>query len=115
MKIDELDEFKKDLKGLLKKNKSLGEDLLVVRKVLMIMPDERPPFSCRIDHPSVVAKVIKVRKIACKSLKGKGVNSGLCLIYAFFKKDRRIVMVGLYDGKKDKQKEEAKIIMREFN
>lgn len=114
MKFEELDEFKKDMKGLLKKYKSLREDLLVVKKVLMIMPDERPPFSFQIDHASVAARIIKVRKIACKSLKGEGVNSGLRLIYAHFKKEKRIVMIGLYD-RNDKQHSDRKMLFRKFH
>ncbi len=50
MTFDELTEFKKDLKSLLKKYRTLNEDLDVVKKVLEIMPDERPPFSFRIDN-----------------------------------------------------------------
>lgn len=50
MTFDELAEFKKDLKNLLKKYRTLNDDLDVVKKVLEVMPDERPPFSFRIDN-----------------------------------------------------------------
>lgn len=72
MTFDELDEFKKDLKKLLKKYRSLNDDLETVRKVLKVEPKERPPFSFEIDGLG----------IACRSLKGMGVNTGLRLIYA---------------------------------
>ncbi len=48
MNFDELPEYKKDLKSLLKKYRTLNEDLEVVKKVLGVSPDERPPFSFHI-------------------------------------------------------------------
>jgi hypothetical protein len=98
MKVEELLEFKKDIKRLVKKYRSLMEDLLVVRKVLIIMPEERPPFSFQVEYQSDVATIIKVRNVACKSLKGTGVNSGLCLLYAYIKNEEKLVMIGLSDN-----------------
>ena len=49
--------------------------------------------------------VIKVKKIACKSLKGKGVNSGLRLIYALFKVEQKITFIEIYH-KNDKDSED---------
>ena len=66
MTFDELPEYQRDLKTLLKKYRTLSDDLNIVRKVLDILPDERPPFSYRIE---VGICIIKVKKIACKALK----------------------------------------------
>ncbi len=110
----ELEEFKKDLKTLLKKYRTLNEDLKVVKKVLTVAPDERPPFSFRIDDLGLETCVIKVKKIACKALKGRGVNSGLRLIYAYFKVDGKIVFIELYH-KNDKQNEDKQRILNNFN
>ena len=52
MKFKELDEFKKDIKRLTKKYKSLNEDLALLKHVLVIKPEERPPFSFRINNGS---------------------------------------------------------------
>jgi mRNA-degrading endonuclease YafQ of YafQ-DinJ toxin-antitoxin module len=49
MTFDELDEFKKDLKKLLKKYRSMNDDLNIIRKVLKMEQKESPPFSFRID------------------------------------------------------------------
>ena len=49
MIFDELAEFKKDLKTLLKKYRTLNDDIEVVKMVLEVAPDERPPFSFRMD------------------------------------------------------------------
>lgn len=82
----ELDEFKKELKSLLKKYRSLTEDLEIVKQILLIFPNERPPFSFEINDLKLNTCIIKVKKLACKSLKGRGVNSGLRLVYAYFPK-----------------------------
>ena len=99
MIFDELAEFKKDLKNLLKKYRTLNEDLDVVKQVLEVVPDERPPFSFRIDNLRLETCIIKVKKIACKALKGKGVNSGLRLIYAHFPDEQKITFIELYHKK----------------
>lgn len=113
MKFDELIEFNKDLKKLIKKYRSLSDDLGIVKKVLEVTPDERPPFSFQIDSLGIDTCVIKVKKIACKSLKGKGVNSGLRLIYAYFPLDRKIVFIELYH-KNTKEIEDRKRILDNF-
>ena len=113
MIFEELAEFKKDLKKLLKKYRSLNDDLKVVRKVLRVEPNERPPFSFRIDGLGIETCVIKVKKIACKSLKGRGVNSGLRLIYAHFEAEQRIVFIELFH-KSDKENEDRKRILNKL-
>jgi hypothetical protein len=113
MKFDELTEFKKDLKSLLKRFRTLDEDLAVVKQVLEIMPNERPPFSFRIDNLGIETCIIKVRKIACKALKGRGINSGLRLVYAHFPLEQRIVFVELYH-KSEKEKEDRQRIIENF-
>jgi mRNA-degrading endonuclease YafQ of YafQ-DinJ toxin-antitoxin module len=113
MTFDELAEYKKDLKGLLKKYRTLNDDMDVVRKVLEVFPDERPPFSFRIDNLGLETCVIKVKKIACKALKGRGVNSGLRLIYAYFEKEQRITFIELFH-KNDKENEDRVRIINNF-
>lgn len=113
MIFDELTEFKKDMKNLLKKYRTLKDDLDVVKRVLEVVPDERPPFSFRIDNLGLETCVIKVKKIACKALKGRGVNSGLRLIYAHFPDEQKITFIELYH-KNDKENEDKKRITDNF-
>ncbi len=113
MTFEELEEFKKDLKQLLKKYRTLSADIETVKRVLTIEPDERPPFSFRISDLRITTCVIKVKKIACRALKGRGVNSGLRLIYAYFEKEGRIVMIELYH-KNDKENEDKGRIKKHF-
>jgi mRNA-degrading endonuclease RelE of RelBE toxin-antitoxin system len=113
MIFEELSEFKKDLKNLLKSYRTLHEDLAVVKSVLKISLDERPLFSFQIDNLGIKSCIIKVKKIACKALKGKGVQSGLRLIYAYFPNEQKIIFIELYH-KKDKQNEDRKRITQHF-
>jgi len=113
MKFESLSEFDKDFKNLLKKYRSLNSDIEVVKIILKAKPDERPPFSFRIDNLGITTCVIKVKKIACDSLKGRGVNSGLRLIYAYFQAEERIVFIELYH-KNDKETEDRQRILSNF-
>lgn len=113
MRFDELPEFGKDLKALLKRFRTLNDDLGVVKTILQKKPDERPPFSFRIENLGIETCVIKVKKIACKALKGRGVNTGLRLVYAYFPTDQCIVFIELY-YKSDKENEDRQRILNNF-
>jgi mRNA-degrading endonuclease RelE of RelBE toxin-antitoxin system len=113
MKFEHLAEFDKDLKKLLKKYRSLLTDLNDVKAILKIRPNDKPPFSFRIDNLGIDTCVIKVKKIACDSLKGRGVNSGLRLIYAYFEAQQKIIFVELYH-KSDKENEDKERIIQNF-
>lgn len=113
MKFEELKEFKKDIKKISKKHISISEDIEVVKKVLAICPAERPPFSYRIDGLGIETCVIKIKKIASKSFKGKGVNSGFRIIYAHFEKEEKIVLIEVYH-KSDKEIEDKQRIFDNF-
>lgn len=113
MIFEELTEFKRDLKKLLKKYRTLKNDLDVVKKVLEFSPKERPPFSFSIDNLGLETCVIKVKKIACRALKGRGVNSGLRLIYAHFSEEDKIIFIEIYH-KNDKENEDRQRIIDNF-
>lgn len=113
MKFETLTEYEKDFKYLKKKYRTLDDDIEVLKKVLNQEPDENPPFSYRINGLGISSCIIKVKKIACKSLKGKGVNSGLRLIYAHFEEENRIVFIEIYH-KNDKEMEDRERIGRNF-
>ena len=105
----ELDEFKKDLKSLLKKYRSLTEDLAVIKQILKVFPKERPRIFFEINDLKLNACIIKVKKIACKSLKGRGVNSGLRLVYAYFPEEFKIVFVELYHKNSQENEDRERI------
>src|SRR5687768_7205025 len=96
MEISEIPEFEKDVKHYKKKFRTIEKDIDFVKQILKIKPEARPPFSQRIEGIGIETCVIKVRKIACRSLKGRGVESGFRLVYAWFADEQRIVLVELY-------------------
>jgi mRNA-degrading endonuclease RelE of RelBE toxin-antitoxin system len=113
MIFEELSEFQKDIKDLIKKYRTLNDDLDVVKQVLAVSPEARSPFSYRIDNLGLKTCIIKVKKIACKTLKGRGVNSGFRLIYAYFEADQKITFIELYH-KNEKEKENRQRILENF-
>jgi len=113
MEFNQLSEFDTDLKSLLKRYRTLNDDLEELKTILNKRPDERPPFSFRIDNLGLETCIIKVKKIACKALKGRGVNSGLRLIYAHFEAEQKITFIELYH-KNDKENEDKQRILNNF-
>lgn len=111
MLFEELSEFEKDLKKLLKRFRTLEDDLKVVKQVLAVAPEARPPFSYTIDGLGLINCVIKVKKIACKALKGKGSSTGLRLVYAWFEQEEKIILIELY-YKGDKENEDRERILK---
>jgi mRNA-degrading endonuclease RelE of RelBE toxin-antitoxin system len=113
MKIEYLNEFQRDLKVLVKKYPSLPSDLLIIEKILEIEPFAEAPFSFVIPNLGLSTCIIKIKKMACRSLKGRGVNSGFRLIYAHFEKEKRIVFIELYH-KNNQGQENRKRIQKYF-
>lgn len=113
MEISTIPEYEKDVKHLKKRFHTIEEDLDLISAILKVKPDQRPPFSQRIEGLGVRTCIIKVKKIACRALKGKGVNSGLRLVYAFFPQELKIVLVELY-YKSDQEKENRDRIFKHF-
>ena len=113
MIFDELDEFKKDIKKLSKKYRTITDDIKIVKKVLSVSQNERPPFSFRIDGLGIKTCIIKIKKIASKSFKGKGVNSGFRIIYAYYEEKEKIIMIEIYH-KSIKDIEDKERILNNF-
>jgi hypothetical protein len=105
----ESDGYRKDLKKLGKRFKTLPEDIETLKKVLDIEPDERPPMSARVGGLGVDEIIIKVKKIACRAMKTKGSNTGLRMIYCYKKEEAEIILIELY-FKGDKENEDRERI-----
>jgi mRNA-degrading endonuclease RelE of RelBE toxin-antitoxin system len=109
-----LPEFEGDLKKLRKRFRTLDEDLatLMIAQIALYHKqgvDSKGIF--RISGlPFTDPEVYKVRKFACKSLKGRGASSGLRLIYAYFRTEDRVEMVEIY-FKGDKENENRERIV----
>lgn len=102
MRFERTKRFDQDVKTLRKRFRSLDQDLETLTKVIAVRPI--PPTSFSVDIPGYSSEIIvvKVRKIACRSLPGRGSNSGLRLIYAC--DGQSIVFLELY-FKSDQERE----------
>jgi len=94
------DFFKKDFKKLLKKFRSLESDIEVAKKNAIELYHIK-----KIDNQSVFPIpgfcseeiiVCKLKKFACKALKGRGSKSGIRIIYAYFTKKSRVDFIEIY-------------------
>ena len=63
MLFESIEEFNKDFKKLFKRYRSLQSDLEDVKIILRVKPNERNPFSFRIDNLGISTCVIKIKKI----------------------------------------------------
>ena len=59
-------------------------------------------------------KIFKTKKFACRSLKGKGVQSGIRVIYGYSEEEDRIELIEIY-YKGDKDNEDRGRILRHYN
>lgn len=92
--------FKKYLKKLLKRYRTLDDDLSTAKKAAIEL------FHIKgIDNNSVellpgylheTLKFYKLRKFACKALKGKGSQSGIRIIYAYCQVSLSITFLEIY-------------------
>ena len=105
--------FRKDLRRLLKKYKTLEEDLETVKRDAI----ELYHLKCK-DNQSVFPiqgfyteeiRVCKIKKFACKALKGRGSKSGMRIIYAFHCQIYKVDFIEIY-FKGDKENEDRERI-----
>lgn len=112
-----LKEFEIDLKKLKKKWKTLPDDLQTfVKRQLNLFHkhkiDNGSVFrisNLGIDYP----KIYKAKKIACRSLKGKGANTGIRVIYAYYEDKDKIEFIEIYYNG-DKENEDREKIKRHY-
>lgn len=98
--VVELPEFKKDLKKLQKRFPTLDEDIqnFISTQLMMFHKlglDNNGIFRLTdlgFDNPPV----FKAKKFACRSLKGKGVMSGIRIIYSYYQDVDRIKLIEIY-------------------
>ena len=109
-----LPEFERDTKRLLKRFKTIEDDLeIFIGKQLFLYHklkrDNGGIFQIT-GLPVGCPKVYKARKFACKSLKGSGVRSGIRVIYAYDEEKGKIVLIEIY-FKGDKENEDKERIL----
>lgn len=115
--IEKTSEFEKDFKKLLRRFKTLESDLEnFIKHQLNLF------HKLSIDNKGIIEisglgieypKIFKVRKFACRSLKGTGSRSGIRIIYAYYEKEDKIEFIEIY-YKGDKEKEDKKRIKKYY-
>jgi mRNA-degrading endonuclease RelE of RelBE toxin-antitoxin system len=116
--ISRLPEFERDLKKLSKRFRTLEDDLEIFVKTELKLYhkldiDNKGIFqipSLQIEEP----KLYKAKKFACRALKGKGVQSGIRVIYAYFKEADKVEFVEIY-FKGDKENEDGERILKHYS
>lgn len=111
----ETPEFRKDVIRLLKRFRTLESDLEKAKTNAIELFHERrlnnrSIFEMpRYPHNRVI--IFKLKKFACMALKGKGVKSGIRIIYSFRASDNSVEFIEMY-YKGDKANEDGERIMR---
>ena len=101
--------FQKEIKKLAKRFRSLCQDLETLKTAQIELYHIKGIDNLGVFRvPGLIASdipVYKIKKFACKALKGKGVRSGVRVIYAFHQDTATIVFIEIY-FKGDKQNED---------
>ncbi len=100
IRYEEIPEFQKDLKRLLKKYPSLSHDLALA-KIAAIELFHTHAINNGSVFPmpnfcSETIQICKLKKFACKSLKGRGAKSGIRVIYAFHRLTLEVDCIEIY-------------------
>jgi len=110
--VTRLPEFEKDLKKLAKRFKTIQEDLdnLIKSQIKLyhkIGTDNRGIFPMSNLGIQCPLKIYKIKKFTSRSIKGKGVHTGLRLIYAYYEDKDRVELIEIYfKGDKDNEDKE---------
>ena len=110
-------EFEKDFKKLLKRFKTLEDDLETFSNNQLKLIHKLGIDNKGVVHISDLGietpKIYKARKFACKSLKGRGAQSGIRIIYAYYENEDIIEFIEIY-FKGDKENEDKNRILKYY-
>lgn len=105
--------FDKDLKRLLKKFRTLEDDIEVAKKNAIELF-----HSLKVDNNSVElipnfcsdeVKICKIKKFACKVLKGRDVQSGIRVTYAYYVSTHTVDFIEMYFKGESENKNKERI------
>lgn len=100
IEYDETPQFQKDLKKLLKRFPTLRDDLEVAKSAAIELYHVQNVNNQSVfPIPNFCSEnilVCKIKKFACRSLKGRGAKSGIRVVYAFFLKDKKVDFLEMY-------------------
>ncbi|MFT7099269.1 MAG: mRNA-degrading endonuclease RelE of RelBE toxin-antitoxin system [Rickettsiales bacterium] len=111
--------FDKQLKKLVRKYRSLEEDLENAQKyaieLLHILKIDNDSIKLvpKLDGESI--QIYKIKKFTCKALKGKGIKSGIRIIYAFYPKGSKVEFLEIYFKEKSDSDMDYRFVKDYFN
>jgi len=113
-----LPKFENDLKKLLKKYRSLDEDIKNFEDTALKMYhnlNNKHDGIVRISNLGIVTpEIYKAKSFACKALKGRGKQSGIRIIYAYCESSSSIDYIEIYH-KNEKENEDRDRILQQYN
>jgi len=115
-----IDSFQKDLKHLLKKYQTLEEDLETAKHNAIELYHLK-----RVNNQSIfpmqgfcteTIQIFKIKKFACKALKGRGSKSGIRVIYAFHCQSCKVEFIEIYfkGNKENEDRNRIKEYLKNF-
>jgi len=115
-----IDSFQKDLKHLLKKYQTLEEDLETAKRDAIELYHLK-----RVNNQSFfpiqgfcteTIEICKIKKFACKALKGRGSKSGIRVIYAFHCQSCKVEFIEIYfkGNKENEDRDRIKEYLKNF-
>ncbi|NBX52447.1 MAG: hypothetical protein EBT63_02180 [Proteobacteria bacterium] len=105
IKFERHDRFEKQIKKLIRKYRSLEEDLEIAKKFaieafhLEKINNEAVWLIPKFDKK--IVQIYKLKKFSCKALKGKGNRSGIRIIYAFYPEKFEVEFLEIYFKERD--------------
>ncbi len=116
IEYQETESFKKDFKKLSKKFKTLSDDIEVAKRnsieLLHLNQVDNQSNVIISGYNSEPIKIYKLRKFACKALKGKGARSGIRIVYAYEPEKMLVTFIEIYF--KAEQANESKNRIEQF-
>ena len=101
MQFSNLRKFDKELNKLLKKYRTLKDDIEVLKRFLRVYPQGYPPGIVQVSGLGVVVEIYKVKHFRCKALKHKGSRSGIRIVYMYSQERQAIEFIEIYYKEKD--------------
>jgi len=120
IKYNAVDSFQKDLKKLLRRFRTLEDDLETAKRDAIELYhlkglDNQSVFPIQ-GFCTETIQICKIKKFACKALKGRGSRSGIRVIYAFHCQSYKVDLIELYfkGDKKNEDRERIKEYLENF-
>lgn len=113
LKYSETPKFSQLLKQLAKRFRSLPDDLEIAKKAAIELRhvqgiDNQSCFPLQ-GYENGFCELYKVKKFACKALKGRGNRSGIRVIYAYHRDLNKVVFIEIF-FKADQELESQELI-----